>query len=103
MCINKCRGRLGEEFSEEAVSGWPSTILPDNFGQSQNLNCPPGGSSASNGQNYDPRCFWSNQPNYDNNHGHHSYSRPPYDNDNSNWHQRRSKRKVASSARPSHG
>ena len=79
-------------------SNRPNHVLPDNWGQYLNPNCPPGGSSMSNDRNYNPNCYW-NRHDYDHNHvfgeGHHSSStaRPPY---NSNPFERRNKRGVTS-------
>lgn len=89
-------------------------VLPDNYGQYRNPNCPVGGSSQSHSGNYDPRCYWA-RPDYDHDHvhgDHQTLSRPPYNNNNQggidwnsnnnnlNWN-RRNKRSHVS--KPPHG
>lgn len=85
-----------------------NTILPDNYGNYRNPNCPVGGSSQTGSSNYDPRCYWS-RPDYEHDHvhgDHQSMSKPLYnDNGNLNWQnnnnnlnwsqQRRNKRTVS--------
>ena len=50
-------------------------ILPDNYGNSRNPNCPVGGSSQSNRGSYDPSCYWS-QYGHDHHGDHHKSITP---------------------------
>jgi hypothetical protein len=85
--------------SSQTGGGWGQHILPDNYGMSRNPNCPVGGSSQSNGGNYDPSCYWSQSGHgHDHVHGdHQSSSKPPYENNNNglNWNNQRRNRRTA--------
>jgi len=65
--------------SQTGGADWGQHILPDNYGNSRNPNCPVGGSSQSNRGSYDPSCYWS-QYGHDHHGDHQPTSRPPYNN-----------------------